>query len=169
VRHPIAIIALLAAALPAAGANLEGLACVADGDTIVIGGRMAGRNGGCSGGTRVRLFGIDAVELDQACRRADTEWPCGKEAMIALEKAMGGKQVVCAQKDRDQFGTIVAICRADRIELNLHMVANGWAVALLHVTTAYEAAEAEARRERRGIWAGDFENPAEWRRRRGRQ
>ena len=65
-RHlPIALIVALAptAALVAmlafpAHADVSGPACVTDGDTLVVNGKRQRMR--CVGGTRVRLFGIDA-------------------------------------------------------------------------------------------------------------
>ena len=52
---------------------LTGIATVADGDTIEI------------YGTRIRLEGIDAVELDQTCQDVNKQsWPCGRAALRAL-------------------------------------------------------------------------------------
>ena len=51
---------------PVASATISGPITVLDGDTIEI------------GATRIRLFGIDAVEHDQTCRNQDgTVWACG--------------------------------------------------------------------------------------------
>lgn len=43
------------------------------------------------------------------------------------------------------------------------MVDAGLAIALPHFTTAYVANEANARAQRLGIWAGEFERPGDYR------
>ncbi len=53
-----ALVAMLA--FPAL-ADVSGPACVTDGDTLVVNGKRQRTR--CVGGTRVRLFGIDAPEL----------------------------------------------------------------------------------------------------------
>ncbi len=63
--HPMAALKLItAAALLAmlafpAYADVTGPACVTDGDTLVVNGKRQRTR--CVGGTRVRLFGIDAL------------------------------------------------------------------------------------------------------------
>lgn len=52
------------------------------------------------------------------------------------------------------------MCVAGGVELNRAMVEAGWAVSY----GGYRAAEDVARREGRGLWAGAFERPQEWRR-----
>jgi endonuclease YncB( thermonuclease family) len=49
------------------------------------------------------------------------------------------------------------------------MVRQGWAVAFVRYAKDYVALEEEARAARRGLWRGDFETPAEWRKRHPRQ
>lgn len=44
------------------------------------------------------------------------------------------------------------------------MVQQGWAVAYREYSKQYVDLEEEAKREGRGIWVGEFDNPAEWRR-----
>ncbi len=58
-----ALVAMLA--FPA-HADVSGPACVTDGDTLVVNGKRQRTR--CVGGTRVRLFGIDAPELKQRCK-----------------------------------------------------------------------------------------------------
>ncbi|MCX7868514.1 MAG: hypothetical protein N2322_01060, partial [Terrimicrobiaceae bacterium] len=41
-------------------------------------------------GCRLRLFGIDAVEAYQTCRRNRRTWPCGEAAIAALETITQG-------------------------------------------------------------------------------
>ncbi len=43
-------------------------------------------------------------------------------------------------------------------------VANGWALAYRRYSPDYVDEEAEAQAARRGIWAGEFVKPWEWRR-----
>ena len=47
-------------------------------------------------GERHRLYGVDAVETGQRCRRRDgAQWPCGREAVAALTKFLEGRKVSC--------------------------------------------------------------------------
>ena len=100
------------------GATLSGSARVIDGDTLEI-----------HGGTRIRLYGIDAPESAQCCRDAGRSWPCGREASRALSQRLAGRPVVCEERDRDRYGRSVAVCRAGGEDVNAWMAASSWAFA----------------------------------------
>ena len=111
----------------------------------------------------MRLYGVDAPELMQSCDRGGTTWHCGKEAAAKLASLIGGVSVICEQKDVDDYGRIVASCRAGKVDLGGAMIDAGLAVALPHFTDRYVAAEARAREARRGLWGGTFQMPSEYR------
>ncbi len=128
---------------------------VIDGDTLDV------------GGVRVRLHGIDAPETKQPCLNgSNVVYLCGQAATKALREMVRGKDVRCEPRDRDRYGRVVAVCRADGADINEHLVREGRAVAYRQYSRDYVATEDEARRERRGLWAGEFVPPAEFRRRR---
>ena len=128
--------------------TLAGRVRVADGDSLVL------------GDARIRLEGIDAPELAQACGRDGGEYPCGREAREALSRLIAGREVTCESRQNDRYGRMLAVCVAGGVELNRAMVEAGWAVAY----GGYRDAEDAARRAGRGLWAGAFERPQEWRR-----
>jgi hypothetical protein len=80
-----------------------------------------------------------------------------------LEKLVSGKDVSCIAVDTDAHGRTVAQCTANGVDVNRAMVASGYAVAYRHYSTAYVSAEETAKAYRRGIWAGTFEMPSEYR------
>jgi endonuclease YncB( thermonuclease family) len=141
----------------ATGEAFSGHARVVDGDSLEIAGR------------RVRLFGIDAPEYRQQCRdRNGAAYACGQDARRALVAAIGGRSVTCkpvgASHDR-----AVAVCEAGDRDLSEAMVRQGHALELRQFSGGrYAAAEREARDTRRGLWQGDFEPPADWRRKQAR-
>lgn len=94
-----------------------GGARVIDGDTLGV------------AGSRVRLYGIDAPEAGQTCRRTGRSWACGTDSEKALVSAITGREVRCEQQDRDRYGRVVGICWAGSENLNAWMVENGGAVA----------------------------------------
>jgi endonuclease YncB( thermonuclease family) len=131
---------------------ISGQARVIDGDTLDI------------EGARVRLFGIDAVEKDQLCQdAAGYDWNCGHRAADELARRLEGRNVQCVVKDTDAYGRAVADCEAGGLSLNYWLVRAGWAVAYTRYSRAYEAAEAAARADASGIFAGAFMEPQEWR------
>ena len=134
-------------------APVIGTAWVADGDSIEI------------AGTRLRLEGIDAPELDQAC--ADDKgqsWSCGRTAARELRSHIGAHKLDCRHKGVDRFERVLAVCLLpDGSDVNAWMVRQGWALASSRAGT-YQTEEDAAKAARRGIWAGTFVPPREWRR-----
>jgi endonuclease YncB( thermonuclease family) len=110
-------------------------------------------------GVELRLEGVDAPEYQQTCRRGEVTEPCGKQARQALAALIGKGEPTCEIASRDRFGRGLALCRLGPVDINRHLVQQGYAVAF----GAYDSEEAEARRARRGIWATSFERPADWR------
>ena len=149
-------VALLLTVGPAVGAEaIVGRASVTDGDTIVI------------RGTRIRLHGIDAPESAQTCQNTvGRAYRCGQEAALALSDRIGASPIACEPRDTDRYGRTVAVCRTGFEDLNRWMVTQGHAVAYRRYSQDYVEAEAEAKAAARGIWAGTFQNPSEWRRER---
>lgn len=152
-----AIIFLIPLASPCLARSIVGRPRIVDGDTI----RIARQ--------RIRLFGIDAPESKQTCTRGGRAYACGKDATLALAHLIGKNRVYCHPRDRDRYGRIVAVCDAggpDGPDINAGMVGEGWALAYRHYSMKYVPLENEARKARRGLWAGTFVKPWVWRHRR---
>ncbi|SDM94925.1 Endonuclease YncB, thermonuclease family [Methylobacterium phyllostachyos] len=146
-------LALLLLCGPAAAAGtISGPATVIDGDTIEV------------QGTRIHLYGIDAPETAQSCETAKgLEYRCGREAAHALRARIGSAPVTCEKHGPVAGGRLVGLCQVHGEDLSAWMAAQGLALASRQVTTAYVAQEGHAWATRRGIWAGTFEKPADWR------
>jgi len=115
------------------------------------------------GDTDIRLHGIDAPEYRQTCRdKHGAEYPCGKQAANAL-RGLVRQEVSCTSIETDRYGRAVALCKRGDLEINGEMVRLGWAVAYTRHSLSYVRLEAEARRAKRGIWAGSFEPPEDYR------
>lgn len=130
-----------------------GAAIVHDGDTLTV------------GGERMRLSGLDAPELMQECARGGVPYACGREARNALSRLVASGDLSCSGRGIDRYERLLVTCSAQGRSVNRALVEEGWAVA----TDAYHAAERAARRAKRGIWAGTFEDPRDWRARHGRE
>ncbi|MGB3470889.1 MAG: thermonuclease family protein [Erythrobacter sp.] len=115
------------------------------------------------GGQRVRLFGIDAPELDQSCFADGEPVACGKQAKIVLEGLIGDAPVSCAGQSTDVFGRIVAICRVSGVDLGEAMVAAGWATAFQKYSKNYLPIELRARARKAGMWQWAFQPPEDFR------
>ena len=128
---------------------IYGLGRAGDGDSLRI------------GETRIRLFGIDAPELNQTCKREGSTWSCGQEAADRLSKLVTGREVRCIPVSTDQYDRVLARCSALGTDVNRTMVATGYAVAFRKYSSDYVSAEESARVNKRGLWAGTFEMPSD--------
>lgn len=148
------------------GETINGAVRVVDGDSLEI------------GAARIRLFGIDAPELRQLCRSADgSDVTCGLAARDTLSKLIGGHTVACAPAEKTpSYDRTVAVCTVKstsgnnpETDLSEAMLRAGYAIELkAHSHGRYSTAEREARDAKRGLWAGTFERPSEWRQRTAR-
>src|SRR3546814_6269474 len=111
----------------------------------------------------VRLHGVDAPELNQTCAREGQSWAGGKEASAKLAQLVNGAELQCEQRDVDDYDRIVARCTARQVDLGQAMVEAGLAVALPQFSDRYLGAEARAKTLKLGIWASDFQQPADYR------
>ncbi len=148
----LALILVLLASLPASAQQATtGRATMKDADTIIINGRQ------------FRLWGIDAPEREQTCRRDRRTWECGAEAIQALERLIGRNTVTCRTLELDRYGRDIALCYLGGEEINRWMVTQGWAVAYRQFSETYVPEEDLARAARRGLWTGTFVMPSDWR------
>ena len=92
-------------------------------------------------------------------------WRCGQRAALALQDLIGRRTVTCDERDVDRYGRIVGRCLVGEVDINKWLVAQGLALAYRRYSNDYVAAEDAARAAGRGMWAGTFEPPWEWRRR----
>ncbi|MGD9739955.1 MAG: thermonuclease family protein [Bauldia sp.] len=121
-------------------------------------------------GTRILLFGVDAVEPPQTCFIDGQPWECWPAAMRQLQTYIGEGPTTCTGvRPPDIFGRILALCEVGGESLNERMIRSGFAVAVLDEVPEYAAAEEAARNERVGLWQGQFQLPEEWRLNRGIQ
>ena len=131
--------------------ELEGrVTRIIDGDMI----RVTDR----AGAHKVRLFQIDAPELDQAY---------GREAAAVLFKRIGGKLVRVEWTMQDPSGWILGTVYLDDIEINRWMIEEGcaWHDRRTGPAPHYSAAEKKAREAGIGLWADPAAmNPMNFRR-----
>ena len=122
-----------------------------DGDNLMVGDR------------EVRLFGIDAPEFDQTCTKDGMGWNCGSAAADRLAQLVTGKNVVCSSVGTDQHGRLLGRCMVGATDVNRAIVASGYAVAFRRYSSDYVSAEESAKVNKRGIWAGTFQMPSDYR------
>lgn len=155
-RHGLlALVIALALFTPAAAQQGPQPVRLADGDSFAL------------GRERYRLYGIDAPELHQECADARGQsWPCGTRARSELRRIIGTHPVECRTVSTDRYGRNIAVCHAGGRDLAEEMVRAGFATTIDRrgSQNPYGGAQAEARADKRGLWAGKFETPSDWRR-----
>lgn len=134
---------------PAVAAPFYGIAIGIDGDSMRVDDK------------EVRLFGIDAPEFNQTCKRGGQDWSCGSEAADRLGQLVTGREVRCTSMGTDRYGRILGRCTVGVTDINRTMVATGYAVAFRRYSMDYISAEESAKAAKRGIWAGTFEMPSD--------
>lgn len=131
------------------GERIEGVARVADGNTLVIGGDV------------VVLNGADAPELDQTCSdRGGLAWKCGLRSMDRLVQLVHGKRVLCVGVAM-AGKAVVANCRHGGIDIAQTMVREGWAMSPSAVAPLYVSEERAAQLAGSGVWSGSAKRPWE--------
>ena len=144
---------LFVGCLAAFGAHAAENVIVVDGDSLEM------RD------VRIRLEGIDSPEYYQDCRRENLKlYACGLDAKAYLQSLVDRGRVTCVEKDVDRYKRRLCTCYVtnkigERVNINEEMVRAGWAVVYKNKYSDYSAAEAEAKREKRGIWQGKFMKP----------
>jgi len=122
---------------------------IIDGDTVEL-----------TGGTRIRLHGIDTPERDQ---------PYGKLATRQLDKLLG-KTVYVEEKDTDRYGRVVSVLwSADGTNANAAMVCGGhawWYERYARRDSELRDCQRDAQAESLGLWAKEGAvAPWDWRKR----
>jgi endonuclease YncB( thermonuclease family) len=130
-----------------------GQAIVVDGDALEI------------HGTRIRLWGIDAPEHNQHCRGDDSlPYRCGAAAANKLAAFIALRPVYCTPKDIDRYGRTVASYRADVTDLGEWLVGDGLALDWPRYSKGrYSEAQRAAEGAGRGMWAGSYVEPWQYR------
>lgn len=132
---------------------IEGQASVIDADTIEIHGH------------RIRLSGVDAPEGNQLCRDAESNhYRCGQQSANELSALIDRRPVQCIEVDRDRYNRSVAVCTVAGIDLGDWLVRGGLALDWPRYSDgAYADAQKEAERAGKGMWAGSFAMPWDYR------
>lgn len=131
---------------------------IIDGDTLHI------------NNNKIRLHAIDAPEINQTCTKNKIIWNCGIRSTNFLKEIIDGKKISCKRKEKDKYKRDIGVCykwqknflwrkSTDIIDLNREMVLNGWAIAYRYYSLDYVNEEEIAKKNKIGIWSGEFEEP----------
>ncbi|MCF6443926.1 thermonuclease family protein [Nereida sp. MMG025] len=133
----------------AASADITGPIRVIDGDTFDV------------GTTRVRIHGIDAVEIGQTCQTEQgTRWDCGTFVKETVRARYDGIQARCERIETDRYGRAVAKCFVADEDIGATLVSDGLALAYREYSMDYDLLEKGAAVNDRGLWAGTLQNPS---------
>ena len=166
-RRPVVlanILFLLAASANAATVRtlIASVQRVSDGDTITA--IMENQTK-----LRIRLLGIDAPEVPHGTKPGQ---PYGEEARDYVDHLIGGKTVRVDAYAPDKYRRILAVVWDGQVNVNLLIVAMGYAEVYRGASCQVyckelEEAEAKARRDRVGMWARGtkYESPRVFRQR----
>lgn len=133
---------------------ITGTAQTIDGDTLKI------------GNAYVRLWGMDAPERAQTCKKANgTSYRCGLSALAVMRNLTKNHTTTCIPRYRDRYRRWVSTCRAAGRDLGETMVALGWALDYPRYSHHYyRNQQNQAAAAHKGMHQGTFDTPEEWRR-----
>ena len=148
-------------------ACLVSLPAVADSRDKIISGRVQRIHDGDTftiAGTDIRIWGIDAPELNQSCRHKNGKaYACGLEARKNLQDIFRGRVVSCRQVGVSGR-RIVAKCHVGNNDIGRAMVLSGHAVdASKYSNRTYADVQRKAMANEVGLWRGSFQEPWQWR------
>ncbi|MEE4188793.1 MAG: thermonuclease family protein [Roseobacter sp.] len=132
--------------------EFTGSVSVIDGDTFDV------------GGTRVRLYGIDAVEGAQECtNKQGATWRCGEWVTSEVRSRYEGKLARCTAMDTDRYGRVVARCDVGGADVGRMLVRDGLAFAFRRYSMDYDLDEKAAVISGAGLHASQVQSPEQYR------
>ena len=138
----------------------EGIPRVIDGDSLEI------------NSNKIRLFGIDAPERKQTCKKTyliisflkfQRNYKCGLMVTNQLKKLINNRIIKCISKNKDRYNRYLSTCYLKKIDINSWLVKNGYAFAYRRYSKKYILEEQHAKKNKLGLWQGTFQNPEKWR------
>ncbi len=138
--------------------EVSGRATIISGDTISIKNIEDGKE------FIVRLWGIDAPELEQPCEKKNGQSvDCGVLARNAVRAIVRKNELVCVDFEKDLEGKLTGLCYMGDKILNGAIVRAGWALAYPQESRDFLDVEKKARLKDRGVWKYKFMAPWRWR------
>ncbi len=117
-------------------------------------------------GLNIKMYGVDAPDISQTCANHFGQgYYCGREARSWLQNWVENKEVTCHILGKVENGWATGACFVDnnKYDVGAVVVNSGWAVAYTQNTDMYVEYEKQAKANRRGLWAGTFYKPWDWR------
>lgn len=120
-------------------------------------------------GAKFRLFGVQACLRDTQYRRTGSEdGDCGLRSIGALAALFSTKTIACQPVGAAMDGATFVVCAAEvgdtAVDVGTALISSGFAFAAVRpsgapVLPAYAVAEAVAKENGSGLWAGQFVHP----------
>lgn len=118
----------------------------------------------------IRLLGIEAPMPGQTCAdKYGNPYKCGQEAKVWLQNWLEDKQITCHIVSQIKNKKATGVCFFGQDDVAAVVTNAGWAVAYVKHTDAYVAYEYQANINKRGLWAGKFYKPWDWRKMQNRK
>ena len=117
-------------------------------------------------GLNIKMYGVDAPDITQTCANHYGQgYYCGREARNWLQDWIENKEVTCHILGKVENNWATGACFVDnnKYDVGAVVVNAGWAVAYTKNTNIYVGYENQARNNNRGLWAGTFYKPWDWR------
>lgn len=159
VLSAILLSGVLAGAAPAgAQSQLDPFQTVSGPVQVITGDRIS------VGGRNIRLYGIDAPELQQTCEnRHGRSYDCGATARDILKQIVGDREAQCTLYAKLSGNIFTGRCFIGTADIGEMLIRRGWAFAYRGTSHRYAVAEGQAQAAHAGLWAGRAQRPWVWR------
>ena len=116
------------------------------------------------GGRYVRLFGVDAPDIDQICSdNLEASYNCGEEAASWVRNWIDNNVIDCYLLKISPNGQDLATCVWGDYDIGAALVGAGWGLANRNDSDIYVPYQVKAQSEKFGLWQGTFYLPEDWR------
>lgn len=116
------------------------------------------------GGRYVRLYGVDAPDIDQICSDSNGRtYNCGEEAASWVRGWIDKNSIDCYILKVEPKGRDLVTCVWGDYDIGAALVGTGWGIANTRETQIYKPYEIKAQNESSGLWQGTFYSPEDWR------
>ena len=114
-------------------------------------------------GLHIKLLGLEAPYMQQTCaNKFGQGYACGKVSRDWLQNWLQNKTVKCHIISPQNNGRATGVCFSEGYDVGAVIVNAGWAVAYTKNTDIYVPYEQQAGTKKRGLWAGTFYKPWDW-------
>lgn len=111
----------------------------------------------------VKLLGLEAPYMQQTCAdKFGQGYACGQKSRDWLQNWLQNKVVKCHIISPQNNGRATGVCFSEGYDVGAVIVNAGWAVAYTKNTDIYVPYEQQAGTKKRGLWAGTFYKPWDW-------